>query len=111
HAAPHAVDRRRRGEVGMSRVTSSALSIIVPVTDRYDDPKELFHQYKTAVETWTGNYEFIYVLDGENPTVAAALRSLQESGERVRIITLSRWFGEATALALGFEEASADVLL
>lgn len=95
----------------MSRVTSSALSIIVPVTDRYDDPKELFHQYKTAVETWTGNYEFIYVLDGENPTVAAALRSLQESGERVRIITLSRWFGEATALALGFEEASADVLL
>lgn len=95
----------------MSNPTSCVLSVIIPVTDRYDDPKELFGRYKAAVETHTGSYEFIYVLDGENPQVATTLHALQQRGERVRVITLSRWFGEATALAVGFDEASADTLL
>jgi glycosyltransferase involved in cell wall biosynthesis len=95
----------------MSNVPTCALSVIIPVTDRYDDTRDLFYRYKAAVEAWTTDYEFIYVLDGENPPVASALRSLQQRGERIRTLALNRWFGEATALALGFEEASADTLL
>ena len=95
----------------MSNRPTCALSVIIPVTDRYDDTRDLFYRYKAAVETWTSDYEFIYVLDGENPSVAGALHSLQQAGEPVRTLALTRWFGEATALALGLEEASADTLL
>lgn len=87
------------------------LSVIVPVTDRYDPICEVYHEYKHGIEATSMAAEIIYVLDGPFPEVLKALFALREQGERIRIITLAKRFGEATALTVGFNHSSGDTLL
>ncbi len=88
-----------------------SISAIVPVTERVSDAAMLYHAYKEGVAATGQSYEFVYVLDGLYPDVLAALKTLQSQGEPIRIITLAKWFGEATALTIGFGHARGDVIL
>jgi len=87
------------------------LSAIVPVTGRYDDVAELYGLYKKGLEDTGKSYEIIYVVDGEYPEVMDVLKRLVAEGERVKIIKLARWFGEATALTIGIQHSSGNILL
>ena len=89
------------------------LSVIIPVTerDRYDDVKELYFIYKRGVEKTRKDYEFIYVLDGDFPEVFDALMDLNQDGETIKILKLSKWFGESTALSAGFNQSSGDLIV
>ena len=86
------------------------LSIIVPVTERYDPITALYHKYKRVIEATGKAHEFIYVLDGEQPEVLEELTQLQQT-DNITIITLAKWFGETTALNAAFGQASGDVFL
>ncbi len=86
------------------------LSVIIPITERYDPVKELFQEYKKGVEATGMSHEYIYVLDGAHPEALEALNQIREQ-EPVTIITLAKWFGEATALNAGFSEASGELIL
>lgn len=88
----------------------TVLSVIVPVTERCDPVKELFHEYQAGIEATGLSYEIIYVIDGNQATVLDDLTQLQES-EKLTIITLAREFGEATALNAAFSKASGNILL
>ena len=86
------------------------LSVIIPVTERFDSVADLFHDYKRGVETTGLNYEFIYVIDGEQPGVLDKLTQLQQT-EKLTVITLAKKFGEATALNAAFSKSSGNVIL
>jgi glycosyltransferase involved in cell wall biosynthesis len=88
-----------------------AVSIVVPVSDRWADLVDLHHSYKAAIQSTGRTHEFIYVLDGPLPQAAAALLTLRRQGEAIAVITLARYFGEATALMAGFEQASGEIVL
>ena len=90
---------------------SIELSVIIPVTERNDDTVELFYDYKKGIEAVEMCYEIIYVLDGSFPDILDALKQLVDSGERITIITLAKWFGEAVALNVGFQHASGNIIL
>ncbi len=87
------------------------VSIIIPVSERFDEVSELYQAYKSGLDASAMSYEFIYVLDGEFPDVLTSLKSLQAEGEPIAIIKLAKWFGEATALTAGFENSSGDVIM
>lgn len=87
------------------------LSTVVPVTERVSDFSGIFQAYKRGVEATGMAYEFVCVLDGEHPEILAELRKLREQGEPVKIIALAKWFGEATALSIGFAHAAGDIIL
>ena len=55
--------------------------------------------------------KLIYVLDGPRREFEAGLRSLLEQGQRFTVVSLTRNFGEATALMAGFEHSSGQVIL
>lgn len=86
------------------------LSVIIPITERYDPVSELYHEYKRAIESTGKIFEFIYVLDGEHPKVLKELNRLQET-DSITVITLAKWFGETTALNAAFTQASGDIFL
>jgi len=96
--------------VNSSETQNIELSVIIPVTERFDSVSELFHEYKRGIETTGLNYEIIYVLDGEQPEVLRELTTLQKT-EKIAIIMLAKWFGEATALNAAFSKASGDIFL
>lgn len=87
------------------------ISVIIPVSERYDSVRELYNDYKGAMDASGKSYEFIYVLDGDFPDVFSELISLRDEGEGIKVVKLSKWFGEATALTAGFEYSSADIIL
>ncbi len=87
------------------------LSVIIPVTERHDDMEELYREYKSAVEKTGRVFEFLFVLDGPFPDVENQLNALKENGEVLKVIKLAKWFGEATALKIGFENTSGELIM
>ncbi len=87
------------------------LSVVVPVTERFDPPEAVYEAYRDGVAATGRSYEFIYVLDGHYPEVLAALTALKQRGEPIKIIKFARWFGEATALNVATAHAQGEVIL
>jgi glycosyltransferase involved in cell wall biosynthesis len=87
------------------------LSVIVPVGMRHADAIGLHAEYKAGLDTLGQSYELIYVLDGPREKFAAGLRSLLEKGQRFTVISLTRSFGESTALMAGFEHSTGQTIL
>jgi glycosyltransferase involved in cell wall biosynthesis len=91
---------------------SLPLSVIMPVGNRHErDIGALYTEYKAGLDSLGTSYEFIVVLDGPRPDVAATLQRLLERGENLIVISLTKRFGEATALMAGFQRASGRVIL
>ncbi len=89
-------------------------SAIVPVGPRVDELDELVAAYDAALESSGKTYEIIVVVDGPRPHRKQCINVLQEitaANERLRIIELAREFGEAAALAAGFDAAQGELLL
>ena len=91
--------------------THSLVSVIVPVGERQTPMADLYAEYKSGLRMLGTPYELIFVLDGEQPTAERALNSLLAMGEPITIVSLTRYFGEATALMIGFDHAAGDVVL
>lgn len=87
------------------------LSVIVPVSERYDDIRTLYGEYVKYIDQVKLPYEFVFILDGPFPDVASELARLSAEYENIRVIQLSRSFGEAVALTAGFEHSSGDLIL
>jgi glycosyltransferase involved in cell wall biosynthesis len=92
-------------------VSAPDISVIVPVTLRHDDVAALFAAYRAGLDELGRSYEIIYVLDGPKPDVLDALQKLRAAGHRLEIAQLARSFGEATALAAGFEVSRGALIL
>lgn len=88
------------------------LSVIMPVGNRHArDIGALYAEYKAGLAALDIPYEFIVVLDGPRPDVAATLQRLLARGENLIVIGLTKRFGEATALMAGFQRASGRVIV
>lgn len=101
-------------EAGPEQSTRQALpsvTVVIPVTDRFDDTTSVHTSYRDGIASVAPDAEFIYVLDGPHPAVSGQLETLRRAGEPIRIITLPRPFGEAAALSVGFQNASAPLIL
>ena len=86
------------------------LSVIIPITERYDPITKLFHEYQRGVEATGLEYEIIYVIDSGNPDAMGELEQIQKT-EKLTIITLAKWFGESIALNAAYSESAGDILL
>ena len=87
------------------------LSVIVPVGGRSANAVQLHAEYKAGLDALGQAYELIFVLDGSREKFAAGLRSLLDQGQRFTVVSLSRQFGEATALMAGFEHAAGRTIV
>ncbi len=92
---------------------SDIISAIVVYYEKYyyDDPKSLFYEYKKGLENTGLDYEVVYVIDGALPEIYDQLLELNKNGEKVKIIKLGRWFGDATALEIGFNNSNGKYIL
>jgi len=93
------------------KARATAISVIVPVGSRNAPISRLYAEYEAGLQPLGIPVEFIFVLDGPRPEVAAGLQPMLASGGKVMVITLTRSFGEATALMAGFERASGDIIV
>jgi glycosyltransferase involved in cell wall biosynthesis len=88
------------------------LSVIVPITERYDDLYEIYQQTADMLAHLEHSVEFIFVVDGQKFAPAyTQLCTMQQDHNNIRVIRFSKTFGEATALAVGFEQARGQIII
>ena len=88
------------------QVNKPDISAIVVVGQRQDDLNQLIPDYWLALSQTDKTFEVICVLDGQQQSALETLNSLRANDIDVRIVKLSRAFGEATALMSGFDLSS-----
>jgi len=91
--------------------TEIELSVIVPVGERHADAAELHAEYQAGLDALGQSYELIYVLDGPRKIFADGLRQLLADGKQFTVVSLTRQFGEATALMAGFAHSTGQVIV
>src|SRR3989344_3741537 len=82
-------------------------SIIVPGYNEEGNISILNKEIKRVMDEISKRYEIIYVNDGSRDKSLTELRSLKN----VKIITLNRNYGQATALDAGFKEARGEIVI
>ncbi|HWW20941.1 MAG TPA: glycosyltransferase [Steroidobacteraceae bacterium] len=87
------------------------LSVIIPVGDRHADPQSLLAEYSAGLAAVGQRYEIIFVLDGPQTDFATALQDLTAEHNDISIVSLTRPFGEATALMAGFARAAGQLII
>jgi len=87
------------------------ISVIIPVGARHADMATLYRDYKAAIDKLASPYEFVFVLDGRHPDVSTTLEDLQRHDDHLVVVSLTRAFGESTALMAGFERARGSIIL
>jgi glycosyltransferase involved in cell wall biosynthesis len=87
------------------------LSAIVPVCDLKEEEGRLAREYLDVLRTLGKKFELVFVLDGEHPKFREGLERLAASEPEVRIIQLTRNFGEATALTAGLEHTTGEIVV
>ncbi len=88
------------------------ISVVVPVTERYDDLEDFYRKTQKVLEEVSQSVEFIFVVDGDK--FKSAFETLVKLKEKLSDIVLLRFkksFGEATALAAGFDYAHGDMIV
>jgi polyisoprenyl-phosphate glycosyltransferase len=87
------------------------LSVVVPCMNEEEVLRQT-HQHLVAVlDKSPAAFEIIYVDDGSTDSTLEALRELQASDGRVRVIRFSRNFGHQMAITAGLEHASGDAVV
>ena len=93
------------------RGESVLLSVVVPCYDEEAVVRKTHRRLAAALEGAPGlAFEIVYVNDGSRDSTLDARRELQRADPRVRIVALSRRFGQEVAIAAGVEHAGGDVL-
>lgn len=89
----------------------SLLSVVVPCLDEEQIIRETHRRLTSVLESSTGlNFEIIYVDDGSQDSTLDILRELQKADKRVRVISLTRNFGQFQAFTAGMQYAAGDAV-
>jgi glycosyltransferase involved in cell wall biosynthesis len=95
-----------------SESRSIQLSGIVVVGQRRDDLKMLAREYWAALEETGQSFELIFVLDGYTENSSSVLEEVRSSDKLpLKIVQLSRSFGDSTALMCGVDIACGETLV
>ena len=87
------------------------ISVVCPVTKHVTDLSAVHREFEAALAKDGRPVEFIYVLDGPWTGAEETMGGLRDAKVPVRVFTMAKGFGEATALQLGFERAQGRYIL
>ncbi|MCH9004553.1 MAG: glycosyltransferase [Proteobacteria bacterium] len=87
------------------------ISVIIPVTERVDSIENLLMTYQQVIASTGRDFEIICVLDGKFAHLKTNIRQESNKHGTIRVISLSRNYGESVALAIAIEHARYDLVL
>jgi glycosyltransferase involved in cell wall biosynthesis len=95
----------------MKRQIDISVIITLPASEKKSNLEVLHNTYKRILDESKLSYEFIYVTNASLDNSLATLQNLQQKNEAMKIVKLARWFGDATALNIGFDESVGRLIL
>ncbi len=92
-------------------VADPQISAIVPIYNEAPNLRELFTRLKASLDELGREWEMLLVDDGSTDDGETLLREFAAEDSRVRVLFLTRNFGQTAALAAGIEHARGDLLV
>jgi glycosyltransferase involved in cell wall biosynthesis len=87
------------------------VSVVAPLRNDEDCVDAFVAEVREALETNYENYEILLVDDGSTDTTPARVSDILRHYEHVRLIRLSRTFGDEIAICAGLESAIGDYVV
>jgi len=87
------------------------ISIVIPVYNEEQNLVLLQNEIAEALDVTGMDYEVLYIDDGSRDRSAEILRGFTQSSERIRLIQLSRHFGQTEAMQAGIDFSRGDILI
>jgi len=79
------------------------ISVVIPVYNEAASLRELYERLVATLESMEKSFEIVMVNDGSQDNSLDILRELRAKDKRLRVIQLTRNFGQSPALYAGFE--------
>jgi glycosyltransferase involved in cell wall biosynthesis len=93
------------------RALEPEISVVIPVFNEEGNLAVLHQELTAALDAFGKRYEILFVDDGSTDASFALLKSLHHRDDRVRVVRFRKNFGQTAALAAGFAEARAPVIV
>lgn len=87
------------------------ISLVIPVYNEEGNLPNLYREITEVLEPYGRAYEIVFIDDGSTDASFALLSALHHRDSRVRVIRFRKNFGQTAALAAGFAEARASVIV
>ncbi len=87
------------------------LSLVIPLYNEVDSVQPLYRRICDALEQEFECYEVVFVDDGSTDETLTRLLSIVEVDERVRVVQLSKNFGQTAAMQAGIDFARGRVIV
>ncbi len=88
------------------------LSVVIPVFNEVENLPELYARLVAVLgSSLETNYEILFVDDGSTDGSFGLLRDLHAKDEKVRVLRLSRNFGQHIAITAGIDETRGEVMV
>jgi glycosyltransferase involved in cell wall biosynthesis len=87
------------------------ISVVIPVYNNAAALRELTTRLLETLKKCAQGYEIVYVNDGSRDQSIAILKELAAAEPAVKVINLSRNFGQHPAICAGFEHASGQITI
>lgn len=86
------------------------LSLVIPIFNEEKVIDELIRRTVASVESFTTDYEIIFVDDGSTDESLARILSWQEKNNKLKVLSLSKNFGHQAAYTAGLDHAKGDIV-
>ena len=87
------------------------VSVVIPVFNEEGNLAALHQELTAALDPFGKRYEILFIDDGSTDASFALLKSIYHRDEHVRVVRFRKNFGQTSALAAGFAEARAPVIV
>jgi dolichol-phosphate mannosyltransferase len=86
------------------------LSLVIPILNEEKVIEELIRRTVTSIESFTGDYEIIFVDDGSTDMSLDIILSHQKENIRLKALVLSKNFGHQAAYTAGLEYSKGNIV-
>jgi len=86
------------------------LSLVIPIFNEENLIDELVKRTIAAIESFTSDYEVIFVDDGSTDSSLNKILSYHQKNKRIKVLSLSKNFGHQAAYTAGLEFAKGDIV-
>lgn len=86
-------------------------SIIIPIFNEERNLNELYSRLSKVMKNLKQTHEFIFIDDGSSDNSYQILKKFHQQEKRVKVIKLSRNFGQHPAVMAGFEKAKGEIII
>lgn len=87
------------------------ISVVIPLYNEANTLNELYTRLKNVFDSYGKIYEIIFVNDFSKDNTLSILKEIAEKDKNIKIISFKKNFGQTSALAAGFDNAVADVVV